>query len=823
MKTKLILDVNKTQHAQLNSIVTGRVGDKASNTVDIYVVDGFVPYNLTGSDVYFECAKPDNTSVRDKNGITMIDAAKGHFEYTFPTQTFAAVGKSKQAYFTVEKNSTVKATTQDFIIVSLPDALTNRIPSKTYISQLEELIWQLGQIELDLLNSEAYKEAHDAKEFAEQAKMISESVQEQLNQIVINGSIDPETKQTRVDEKGIAYNTLKERIGAEQNKIGDLSVLGTQPRNLAISLSERGLNVKDFGVKGDYNKTTGVGTDDTIALNKVLDVFRGNEIRVPKGVYLISSDLIIYSNTTLVLHSEAEIFVKNGTGTGGNPNAYLGKHMIKNHNTDGLNNIRITGGIWNGNGINQVEDSMRGFWLNNVNGLTLEKIKITEVNGWGMSISNPSKFLVRDIEFDQIEGQAANGDGVHVSGGSDGTIENIYGFTSDDLVVLDAGDILFEKASIDNIIIKNIRPKKKGQVDAYKAVALYATGGYKIDNVIIDGVIGNTYASMIILANPRSQEGVGYFGKITISNVIGNTVSERQPINIEKYIDTVGDNSKKIVIDSLIIYGYQRKKMSTDIDKQPIISVKNADIKNLTITNFEDEYDGKSGQLLNSNYSSINNLSLNGYRRSQKTQDLDSDPLFFLKNTNIYSFNISNVSDTVLSNGSPIAVVDVSCIIENFKVTDLNRKIIKGGMTPFASLLFIHETSEVTDIEINNINIVFNDANGVGLIYQYGKSSQIFMSNIKCYSKSLPNPINIYTKNNTIDTTSVTLLKFSNVYSGKYYAGYTNINIVSGKVRATGIDIVADITKITDPQNSDLVTNKNGGLSKYNGTAWLSI
>ncbi|PFQ01437.1 BppU family phage baseplate upper protein [Bacillus cereus] len=219
MKTRLILDINKTQYAQLNSLVTGRVGDKASNTVDVYVVDGFIPYNLTGSDVYFECAKPDNTSVRDKNGITMIDAAKGHFEYTFPAQTFASVGKSKQAYFTVEKNSTVKATTQDFVIVSLPDALTNRIPSQTYISQLEELIWQLEQIELDLLNSAAYREAHDAKTFAEQAKSISESVQEQLNQIVINSSIDPETKQARVDETGAVHQTLKERIDSGVIKI----------------------------------------------------------------------------------------------------------------------------------------------------------------------------------------------------------------------------------------------------------------------------------------------------------------------------------------------------------------------------------------------------------------------------------------------------------------------------------------------------------------------------------------------------------------------------------------------------------------------------
>ncbi|MED0826423.1 BppU family phage baseplate upper protein [Bacillus pacificus] len=254
MKTRLILDINKTQYAQLNAVVTGRQGDKETVTVNVFIVDSGVPYNLTGSDVYFECAKPDNTSVRDKNGIVMIDAAKGHFEYTFPAQTFAAIGKSKQAYFTVEKNSTVKATTQDFIIVSIPDALTNRIPSQTYISQLEELIWQLEQIELDLLNSEAYKEAHDAKEFAEQAKTLSESVKAQLDQIVIQGSIDPETKQARVDENGVAFPLLKDRIDNVGNRLFKIE---NKVNNTFVSVTE-------FGAIGN-------GTDETVKIQNAID------------------------------------------------------------------------------------------------------------------------------------------------------------------------------------------------------------------------------------------------------------------------------------------------------------------------------------------------------------------------------------------------------------------------------------------------------------------------------------------------------------------------------------------------------------------------
>ncbi|MFY8293685.1 BppU family phage baseplate upper protein [Bacillus paranthracis] len=140
MKTRLILDINKTQYAQLNSLVTGRVGDKVSNVVDVYVIDGGSPYNLTGLKVFFECAKPDNTFVRDNNGVKIIDAAQGHFEYTFPTQTFGFAGRAKRAFFSIEKDSTVRATTQDFELVTLADAQTNRIPSETYISELDELI-----------------------------------------------------------------------------------------------------------------------------------------------------------------------------------------------------------------------------------------------------------------------------------------------------------------------------------------------------------------------------------------------------------------------------------------------------------------------------------------------------------------------------------------------------------------------------------------------------------------------------------------------------------------------------------------------------------
>ncbi|MDC2863793.1 BppU family phage baseplate upper protein [Bacillus sp. BP-3] len=155
MKTKLILDVYKTECAQLNYFVTGRVGDMASNSVDVYIVDGGGnAYSLTNLTIFYECTKPDNTVIRDSTGVNIIDATAGHFEYTFPKETFSIPGRSKRAFFAIEKDKVIRATTQDFIVVSIPNALDGNIQSEQYISDLEKLIAD-GNKMLSGLNSQS--------------------------------------------------------------------------------------------------------------------------------------------------------------------------------------------------------------------------------------------------------------------------------------------------------------------------------------------------------------------------------------------------------------------------------------------------------------------------------------------------------------------------------------------------------------------------------------------------------------------------------------------------------------------------------------------
>ncbi|EOQ18666.1 BppU family phage baseplate upper protein [Bacillus cereus] len=147
MKTTFVLDIQKEKYEYTSLIVTGRMGDLASNTVDVHITNDGEPYSLTNLTVCYECVKPDDTAVRDKEGVNIIDAAKGHFTYTFPAEVFSVPGQMKRSFFSIEKDKTFRATTQDFLVIALQDALTGHIESETYISEFEKLKKQIDALQ----------------------------------------------------------------------------------------------------------------------------------------------------------------------------------------------------------------------------------------------------------------------------------------------------------------------------------------------------------------------------------------------------------------------------------------------------------------------------------------------------------------------------------------------------------------------------------------------------------------------------------------------------------------------------------------------------
>lgn len=100
-------------------------------------------------------------------------------------------------------------------------------------------------------------------------------------------------------EIGLATDTKEVFVGANggniqlatQGTVGSLTELGTYPRNLSKTVADKGLNIKDFNVKGDGT------TDDTVAINSAIDwaYSQGKKVKFdfPAGTYKYTGSKII--------------------------------------------------------------------------------------------------------------------------------------------------------------------------------------------------------------------------------------------------------------------------------------------------------------------------------------------------------------------------------------------------------------------------------------------------------------------------------------------------------------------------------------------------
>lgn len=143
----------------------------------------------------------------------------------------------------------------------------------------------------------ANKTAGDALTTAGEAERVATNVQEQFNGVVLEGSIDPETAQARVDYNGKEYATLKARIDANQ-----VEVMSTQSSVQSLSL-----NALDFKEEGDT---------DAAAINKAIDYASQNglgNVHISKDVSL---DAPIYAKSNIRITSDpaAKIEVNGGNG-----------------------------------------------------------------------------------------------------------------------------------------------------------------------------------------------------------------------------------------------------------------------------------------------------------------------------------------------------------------------------------------------------------------------------------------------------------------------------------------------------------------------------
>lgn len=299
----------------------------------------------------------------------------------------------------------------------------------------------------------------------------------------------------------------------------------------------KGTNVKSFGAKADGK------TDDIRAIQAAIDKAKkqgSRETFIPAGHYLISRAICLPSDFTLTASAGAYIDLKKGSN----------EYLLRNEDlVNGNRNITVTGGKWNGNGYTQkrtlaatVEDSRFcfGFFFYKVNRLKVAALQIDSTRSWGIAYMECDTVHIHDIHFQQnpfrdTKGTSAlmnNGDGV-TGGGNHVLIENISGFTNDDLVAFAAGGACFQGKmapfpayDYHDITVRNIFPQMAyDSVPTLKAVAFYTFEGRTVSDITIDQVQGNTAVASVLFYSLFDK--VGYFNNVTVRNVSGANVYSR--------------------------------------------------------------------------------------------------------------------------------------------------------------------------------------------------------------------------------------------------------------------------------------------------------
>jgi hypothetical protein len=456
----------------------------------------------------------------------------------------------------------------------------------------------------------------------------------------------------------------------------------------AISDAEIGMNSMTFG------------TDNTIAIQNVLDKAKNSPIAVYwDGKYSISG-LKIYSNTTIIAsagcgailrnHSDKSIFINAGQTFGAKKDS----------------NIVIIGGIWNGNyynreipkGAQSKGDSINGlvgcFRFYGVDNLTVRDAFLYKPATYALAAANVTHVLYENIVVDVGPDPLINNDGLHIDGNSRyGVIRNCtinshddgIGLNADDLYLFwyngkkdrkgvssnelfysgDAAgpisDILIEditfnsslfgirilsgRSRVDRITIRNIKGYTRGYamvIDNFmqrpEAVTFAGPGNI--------GTINVEDFNVTILPDPGINFRINESGinvncnveQLIFKNLIRNYFSEKEPTLYIK-----GENTK---IGSLEIDGYY----SLDTTRSSTIShflVDGASIDQLSISNVsirrtQKDIQNSSVLLKTQNNSHVNSLQFNR---------INTDGIASLISNSSGSVNIINGSNIIHTNG----------------------------------------------------------------------------------------------------------------------------------------------------------------------------
>ena len=427
--------------------------------------------------------------------------------------------------------------------------------------------------------------------------------------------------------------------------------------NGAISDAEISLNSVTFG------------TDNTAAIQSVLDMAKKSPITVYwDGKYSVTG-LKVYSNTTIIAFEGCGAILRNKSD----------KCLLENANISFSayedSNISVQGGIWNGNGFNyysnpaQAHDDPQEGWISafrffGVENLCIKDAVIYKPRTFALHAGKVKNVFIQNVKIDVGKSAPINCDGLHFNGPAENiTIKDCVIMAKDDHIAFNADDALDSQAEhggnyyrslygdITDITIDNI--KLEGGLFGIRLLS----GESLIDRVNMSNIHGRTKEYWLIADNywqhplTVNNQGNGNLGTIIVEN-----------INVEstgKFVSYVHHSYANINANAecFIFKNVSRKKYEEDNYPSILISGEGKTIKKLIIDGYNASENADTATMM-TNHIEINGAKVNYLAISNSTVIRDytpnSSPLLCVKNggtvdclqlDNIYCKGINNMVD----------------------------------------------------------------------------------------------------------------------------------------------------------------------------------
>ena len=316
----------------------------------------------------------------------------------------------------------------------------------------------------------------------------------------------------------------------------------------------------------DSNVYTGGGTDDTEALQRVLDMAKDGD-----GVWLVMDGaalvrgLKLYSNTTIeCLSKDCGFFLADHANCAVVTNAIWDDYELKTRN------VKLIGGTYNQDCLNQdpfvLGDKIMfaggthyeahnrkytfGLEFYGIEHLLVRDVTIRNFKKYAFAVGGFRNVTIEDCWLELPDHRNANNqDGFHFWGpGRFLTVRNVGGRVGDDFMNL-GPDERDKVSSITDVLVDGVFLD-----DADQALRLLTRDKGRLDRVTIRNVIG-TYRSFGFFINPWFlDETMGNFGHIFIENVelksMEPNYTYRKPI-----LFSLGGNIESIIMKNVRSHG----------------------------------------------------------------------------------------------------------------------------------------------------------------------------------------------------------------------------------------------------------------------------